>query len=142
MNKEEREKFWIEQEELILLGGACFSEWCTFISKSVYDAFINGADIATVITSIACIETYFKTENFENKNKSIMQLINEADFLDKEEKESLHKLRTYRNSWVHAKRLDDSDILADETPFLIEAEEMAILSVKLLLTVLFSNPFI
>ncbi len=113
-----------------------------FISKSVYDAFVNGADLATVITSLACIETFFKTENPENKDKSLAQLIDEASFLDEEEIENLHLLRRYRNSWVHADCLDDTELLKDDTAFYAEVEEMAILSVKMLLTVLFSNPWI
>lgn len=142
MNRDERERYFAEQEDTLLRGGVSISEWCTFISKSVYDAFVNGADLATVITSMACIETFFKTEYPENKDKSLAQLIDEASFLDEEEIENLHLLRRYRNSWVHADRLDDTEILTDDTAFYTEAEEMAILSVKMLLTVLFSNPWI
>jgi len=141
MNSNERECFWMAQEESLLLGGAAFSEWCTFISKSVYDAFVNGADLATVITSIACIETYFKTETTEDKNKSLAQIIDESDFSEKD-KNDLHLLRKYRNSWVHADRIDDKEILLDDTKFILEAEKMAMLSVKMLLKVLFSNPFV
>lgn len=142
MNRDERERYFVEQEDKLLRGGVSFSEWCTFISKSVYDAFVNGADLATVITSMACIETYFKTEDPKNKDKSLAQLINEASYLDEEEIVNLHLLRRYRNSWVHADRLDDTEILDDDTAFYAEAEEMAILSVKMLLKVLFSNPWI
>lgn len=142
MKKDERARFFVAQEDECLHGGASFSEWCAFISKSVYDAFVNGADLATVITSMVCIETYFKTENPENKDKNLAQLIDKASFLDNEEKENLHLLRRYRNSWVHADRLDDTEILMDQTKIDAELEEMAKLSVKMLLTVLFSNPFI
>ena len=135
MNRNERECFWVAQEENHLLGGVAFSEWCTFISKSVYDAFVNGADLATVITSLACIETYFKTENMEDKNKSLAQ-IDESNF-SKEDRNNLHLLRKYRNSWVHSDRIDDKEILLDDTRFISEAEKMAILSVKMLLKVLF-----
>lgn len=79
-----------------MLSGVSFSEWCTFISKSVYDAFVNGADLATVITSMACIKTYIKTEDPENKDKRLTQLIDEASFLNEVEIENLHLLRRYR----------------------------------------------
>ena len=75
MNKIEREQYFLETHDSLLLGGVCFSEWCTFISKSIYDAFVNGADLATVITSMACIETYFKTENPTCKGKNLADLI-------------------------------------------------------------------
>lgn len=142
MNKQEREAFFVEQEDSLLKGGASFSEWCTLISKSVYDAFVNGADLATIITAMTCIETYLKTENPDRKKHTLAQLIDEEIFLSKEDKHQLHILRKYRNSWVHADRLDDTDLFTDENKYLRELEEMASLSVKMLLTVLFSHPFI
>lgn len=142
MNRAEREEYFLQQEDELLKGGAAFSEWCTFISKSVYDAFVNGADLATVITAVVCIETYLKTENMGSKNKNLAQLIDEEPFLSDDEKEQLHILRKYRNGWVHADRLDDTDLLKDEEPYSKELENMAFLSIKMLLTVLFSHPFI
>ncbi|MEG1875865.1 MAG: hypothetical protein RR185_09910, partial [Angelakisella sp.] len=133
---------FLDQEEKLLKGGACFSEWCTFILKSVYDAFVNGADLATVITAMACIETYFRTSDGKIKHRNLVSLINEACFLDETGKMQLHTLRKYRNGWVHCDNLDDELILRDEAPYSIEAEEMAVLSVKMVLTVLFSHPFV
>ena len=142
MNKAEREEYFMQQEDELLKGGAAFSEWCTFISKSVYDAFVNGADLATIITAVTCIETYLKTENLNSKRKNLAQLIDEEPFLSDEDKSQLHILRKYRNGWVHADRLDDTDLLENEEQYHQELEEMALLSVKMLLTVLFSHPFI
>ena len=142
MNKQEREIYFFEQEEKALRGGAAFSEWCTFISKSVYDAFVNGADLATIITTVTCIETYFKTENPECKNRSLAQLIDTDTFLSEEEKKQLHILRKYRNSWVHSDRIDDAELLENEIKYQNEIEEMSLLSVRMLLIVLFSNPFV
>ena len=142
MTQKEREQFWIRTEDELLLGGACFSEWCTFISKSVYIAFTNGTDLATIITSMACIETYFKTEDPSIKSENLASLIDSNALLTETEKHQLHILRKYRNSWVHVDRIDDAPILTDELPFLKEAEEMACLSVRMLMVVLFSSPFV
>lgn len=142
MNTSERMQYFIDLEDELLLGGVAFSEWCTFILKSVYDAFIGGADLATIITVTACIETYFITENSNDKGKNLAKLIEEADFLSDKEKVSLHKLRKYRNSWVHVDRIDDSDLLINEQRYDKEVEEMSILSIRLLHIVLFSNPFV
>ena len=90
MNKAEREEYFLQQEDELLKGGAAFSEWCTFISKSVYDAFVNGADLATIITTVTCIETYLKTENLDSKKKNLSQLIDEEPFLSDEDKFQLH----------------------------------------------------
>lgn len=142
MDKRERKIYFTKQEEELLKGGAIFSEWCTFISGSVYEAFVNGADLATIITALTCIETFFKTENPDSKNKKLVQLIDEDTFLSEEEKEQLHILRKYRNSWVHADRLDDTELFENEAKYKKEIEKMSLLSIRMLLTVLFSNPFI
>lgn len=142
MNKAEREEYFFQQEDELLKGGAAFSEWCTFISKSVYDAFVNGADLATIITAVTCIETYLKTENLDSKKKNLSQLIDEEPFLSDEDKSQLHILRKYRNGWVHADRLDDIDLLENEERYQQELETMALLSIRMLLIVLFSHPFI
>lgn len=69
MDKAAREEYFLAQEDELLKEGAAFSEWCTFISKSVYDAFVNGADLATIITALVCIETYLKQKMWEAKTK-------------------------------------------------------------------------
>jgi hypothetical protein len=140
VNKQEREIYFFEQEEEALRGGASFSEWCTFISRSVYDAFVNGADLATIITAVTCIETCFITESPECKNRSLAQLIDAETFLSEEEKTQLHILRKYRNSWVHSDRIDVSELLENENKYQNELEDMALLSVRMLLIVLSSNP--
>jgi len=105
-------------------------------------AFIHGADLSTVVMSLACIETYFKTENPDLHKKSLFYLIDTETALSEEERQNLHKLRHYRNRWVHMYDLDDDEILNDETSFIHEAEEMACLAVKMLLTVLFLDQFV
>ena len=142
MTQNERERYWMSLEEELLLGGAAFSAWCTFITKDVYAAFIAEADLSTVVMSLACIETYFKTENPDLHGKSLCSIIDYDNSLSDDEKLALHKLRKYRNKWVHMYSLDDDEILEDETPFVFEAEKMACLAVKMLLTVLFMNQFV
>ncbi|HEY5583240.1 MAG TPA: hypothetical protein VIK78_01970 [Ruminiclostridium sp.] len=142
MNKEEREYFFIQQEESLLKGGASLSEWCTFMSKSVYVAFVNGADLATIITVMACIETYFKTEELSMQKKNLAFLIDKYPFLGEKGKENLHMLRKYRNRWVHIDCIDDTPVLKNEDIFIDEVQRMACLSIEMLLTVLFSHPYI
>lgn len=63
-------------------------------------------------------------------------------FIDEETREKLHKLRKYRNHWVHINNLDDKPIIKSEDVFLKEVEVIAFLSINLLLKVLFSQPLI
>ena len=142
MDQQNREEFFEEHLESMLVGGVAFSEWCTFILKSVHDAFVHGADLATIITAVACIETYLKTENPDSQQVNLVKLIDNDPFLSYDEKAELHKLRKYRNGWVHANKLDDTDLLQNEGRYLDELKEMAFLSIKMLLTVLLSNQFI
>lgn len=55
MDSIERAQYWIDLEDTLLIGGCTISEWCTFISKSVYDAFVAGANLAVIITAMACL---------------------------------------------------------------------------------------
>lgn len=142
MNKTERENYFNDCVEELLIGGTAISEWCTFVSKSVYDSFVNGADLATVITALACIEAYCKIEYEEYQKSSLSAIIDSLDFLSTEDKVILHSLRKYRNHWVHFQELDDSPILENEQKYIDEAEQNAILAVRLLIKVLFSNAFI
>ena len=125
-----------------LVGGASFSEWSVFISKSFYTSFVNGADLSAIITALACIESFFRTEDPSSKNKKLYELINECTFLNDEEKNNLHCLRQFRNQWVHLDDCDDSSIIKNEGYYEKECENMAFLSVEVLFAVLFSNPFI
>ena len=138
----EREEYFLTKNEELLSGGAAFSEWCTFVSKSVYNAFISSADLSAIITSLACIETFFRTEDKFSKGKKLFQLINEYSFLDDKTKKDLHRLRKFRNHWIHLDEIDDSDIIHNEVKYEIECKKMAFLSIELLLKVLFSQPFV
>lgn len=66
-------------------------------------------------------------------------MIDEYPFLSEEEKQQLHLLRKYRNKWVHIDQLGDTPILQEEI-YAHEIENMAFLSIKLMLLVLFSQP--
>ena len=144
MTQEAREQYLTDLEKELLLGGASFSEWCTFIAKDTETAFIHGADLSTVVMSLACIETYLKTESPELQKQSLYSLVGNETSLSAEEKHSLNKLRRYRNRWIHCSidDLDDAAILENESDFIREAEEMACLAVKMLLTVLFLNQYV
>ena len=142
MDSFERDQYWMDLEQELLKGGAGCSEWCTFISKDVYTAFTSGADLSTVVMSLACIETCLKTENFVTSKQSLSSLIEEDTFLTDEEKSSLHELRQYRNKWVHMYDVDDTEIIENEELFVQEAEKKAYLAVKMLLTVLYLNQYI
>ncbi|MDR2546349.1 MAG: hypothetical protein LBC96_02410 [Lachnospiraceae bacterium] len=142
MNQKEREQYWIDLEDKFLKGGAAFSEWCSFIAKDTFAAFVHGADLSTTVMALACVETYLKTENPDLQNQPLYSLVDKESALSCEEKEALNKLRHYRNKWVHTYDLDDDEIVECEAHFIQEAEEMACLAVKMMLTILFLNQYV
>jgi len=142
LSKQDREQYWLDLEESLLVGGAAYSEWCNFIAKDTYTAFIHGADLSSIVMSLACIETYLKTENPDLRKQPLSLLIDNESLLSDNERQILHKLRRYRNKWVHMYDLNDDEILENEASFSHEAEEMSCLAVKMLLTILFIDQFI
>lgn len=142
MESNDRAELLLKLDDELLLGGVIISEWCVFITKSTDIAFVNKADLATIITALAGIESFLRTEDYQSKGKNLYKLIDDYDFIDAETKNELHNLRRYRNSWVHLENNDDEPILINEDRYIKEVEEMAILAVTLLRKVIYSNQFI
>lgn len=82
-----------------------------------------------------------KTENPNLRKQPLYSLVGCDGSLTNEEVKAINELRSYRNRWVHCNMddLNDDAILENEEPFIREAQEMACLAIKMLLTVLFSN---
>lgn len=139
-SKEEREQFFYEESERLLLGGASPTEWSVFISESVYLSFINGADLSTIIMAGVCIEAYLRSE-IKGKQK-FAELIDDGQYLlSSDLQERLHNFRKYRNSWVHCDSRDDTKIFACREAIENDLEKWAYKSITLLFEVLYSNPF-
>jgi hypothetical protein len=137
--KEIREMYFLNKSEM-LVGGAIISEWCIYVSESVYTTFINQSDVATIITSIVCIEAFIR-EEIQDFNTNFFKLVN-AFGLDKETTKKLHKLRKFRNSIVHDKVLYDKYSEKDRQLYQEKCEDMAFLSIELIFLVFYSIPMI
>ena len=132
----EREKLLINIQDEILKGGICVQDWTTFQLENAYLAFCAGADLACILMCQASIESFIRDD--ENlKDSSFYDLIEHSSF-DEEFKLRLHKLRAYRNKWVHINEQGDRDLNIDYK----ELEEMAIFSYRLTLEVFHYYPFI
>jgi hypothetical protein len=142
MEKINRAELLIELDNELLQGGVILSEWCVFIVKSADIAFINEANLATIITAMAGIESFLRTEDHKSKGKNLYRLIEDYDLVDSKAKNELHRLRRYRNGWVHLENEDDEDILINEEKYIKEVEDMAVLAITLLRTVVYSNQWV
>lgn len=129
-------------DDELLKGGATMSEWCAFIVRECDYAFVAGANLATVITSVAAIETYLRAEYAASKRIRLADLIDQAP-IAQELREDIHKLRKYRNTWVHvATPEDDQAILDKPEVYDAELEEWAKLAQRTLRRTIYENPWV
>lgn len=131
-NDEERLAQLVALDEDILKGGLALSEWCSFIIREADMAFVKGAYLASILTAVSGIEAFLKAESGGGLNSRLSDLIQDAD-LPPPLKADLHKLRNYRNKWVHIEEpLDDSKALENPNEFKLELEEMALFAANVL----------
>lgn len=137
-----RYEFLLRLDEELLLGGAMFSEWCTLIVRECDLAFVAGADLATIITATAGIETYLRAEYGSAKRLTFAELISRAPIAS-QLAEDMHKLRRYRNGWVHiANPEDDSKASIDDPAIDEELATWAVFAQRVLRRTLYENQWI
>lgn len=142
MPEEDRWKLINDLDDELLKGGVILSEWCCFIIKDTDIAFVAGANLATIITAIAGIETYLRSEYGGGQTESLHQLI-EVSPLDGSLKSDLHNLRRYRNKWVHVSDpWDHQELLDQPEKYERELETMAMTAVRTLRRTIYENPWI
>ncbi|MCW7471725.1 hypothetical protein [Leptospira kanakyensis] len=140
-DQNEKWDYLLSLDEKYLQGGVMLSEYCTYLIKNCDLSFVIDAHLSTIITAVAGIETFLRSESSEIK-QSFQELINISN-LDNESKENLHRLRKFRNKWVHVNEpWNDSELLEFTEKVDKELEEYSILAVNLLRKVSYSNPFI
>jgi len=141
MTEDERWKYFLALDDELLISGVTVSEWCAFIVREADTAFAKGAHLASILTATSAIETYLRAEG-DGGRKSLNERIDDANFPE-DLTSDLHKLRLYRNEWVH---VDDpgNDRIVLERPEEIEMEleQMAVLAARILRRVLYSNQWI
>jgi len=140
MNRSERADYFLYLNDKYLIRGASIPEWCIFISESAYNAFINFADLAAVITALVGIESFLRIDNGNIKYKNLITLIDEYKYIDTKTKNQIHVLRKYRNRWVHFGEVDENPILENKQFYVDEAEKMSILAMDLMMRALLSQP--
>lgn len=142
MNEAERWNFLCTLDEELLRGGVMLSEWCCFIVREADTAFAGGAHLATIITAMAGIETYLRSEYGGDTRDSLHQLIGHSP-LDESLKADLQTLRNYRNKWVHVGRpWDDQELAERPEKYERELEEVAFLAVRALRLTIYENPWV
>lgn len=104
--------------------------------ENAYIAFCAGADLACILMCQAAIESYMRDDE-GLKNRSFYDLIEQCSY-DAKTKIKLHKLREYRNKWVHINEQKECNIQIDH----VELEKMALFAYRLTLEVFHYYPFV
>ena len=120
VGEDDRWQFILSLDEELLKGGATMSEWSVFIARECDLVFVAGANLATIIVAAAATETYLRAEYGTSSRSSFFKLIDQAPIAP-DLKDDLHKLRTYRNQWVHISNPEDDRSIHDK-PEIYEAE--------------------
>ncbi|MEJ6707459.1 MAG: hypothetical protein QNK92_01300 [Amylibacter sp.] len=118
------------------------SEWCALIVREFDYAFVGGANLATVVTATAAIETYLRAEYARAKRISLVDLIDNAP-IQQGLRDDIYKLRRYRNSWVHvATPEDDDEILQNPEAYVEQLEQWAKLAQRILRKTIYENKWV
>jgi hypothetical protein len=129
-------------DDELLKCGATMSEWCAFIVRDCDYAFVGGANLATIITASAAIETYLRAEYPTGKSIRLVDLIDSAP-IRQGLRDDIHRLRKYRNQWVHvATPEDDEEILQDPEAYEAQLEEWAKLAQRILRQTIYENQWV
>lgn len=139
MNRNERDAYIFQLDVDLLKGGVILSEWSTFLVRDADEAFCAGADLATILVAQAAIESHLRYEysHLQSSNGGFYNLIEQSPLSD-ELKAALHRLRKYRNRWVHVNDPhDDSDLMRRPEYYENELETMALLAIKALREVIY-----
>ena len=141
MTEEEKWQYLADLDEQLLQGGVILSEWATFLIKDADAAFAHGVYLASILTSMAGVETQLRSEGSGSKQRFV-ELIDVSD-LENDLKQELHVLRKYRNKWVHvADPWDDNSLLESPEKHEAELEDMARRCAVALRRTIYSNPWV
>ena len=142
MTGEERNAYILRLDDELLLGGVILSEWCTLITQQADIAFEAGADLAALLIAVSGIETHLRSESSSDQSVRLHRLIDDSGMSDPLKKD-LHAMRRYRNRWVHVDEpWQDEELLSNPERTLNELESMSTLAMRLLRTVLYTNPWV
>lgn len=142
MNQSDRWAQLVALDEELLKGGVILSEWCSFIVREADIAFASGANLASILTAVSGIETYLRSEHSETGRERLVELIEHAS-IKTELKSDLHKLRKYRNKWVHLDEpWDDEEILERPEEIELELEKMAFFAARTLRRTIYENQWV
>lgn len=129
-------------DEEYLEGGAVLSELCSIIIRDADIAFVHGAYLSAIFSAVSGVETYLRAEYSTGSRQRLTDLIDQAPLLT-DLKTDLHRLRKYRNRWVHVDSpWDDCEVLKNSDEIADELAEIAFFAMTVLRRTIYENPAI
>ena len=128
-------------DDELLNGGVILSEWCSHIVRETDLAFVGGAHLAVILTAVAGVETYLRSEYAVTGKERLVELISQSA-IPRQLKKDLHRLRKYRNEWVHVDEPWNDEVLLDPEKAERELEGMALLAVHALRHTIYENQLV
>lgn len=142
MDQHERHQLLVDLDKELLVGGVTLSEWCVHIVRECDVVFVAGADLATIITAAAGVETHLRAEYGGSERFSFAELIARAP-IEPRLAERLHELRRYRNRWVHVAHPHlDASFSSDSPDIAQELQSWAIFAQRVLRQTLYENQWL
>lgn len=139
MTEQERWDLLTKLDEDLLTGGVILSEWCSFLTREADMAFAREAYLASILTAMSAIETHLRAESMDSGKAPLIELI-QTSGLETQLKDELHRLRKYRNKWVHVDDpWGDQELIDHPDRYERQFEQMSFVAVKALRRVIYSN---
>ena len=144
MESNEKWQFISELDEKYLIGGVIISEWTACLVRDADGAYCAGSNLAAILAAQAAIECHLRYEysGFHSGRRLSFYDVIEQSPIDKWLKINLHKLRTFRNRWVHVNEPhNDSELLERADYHELELEEFAKFTIEQLRCVIYLEQF-
>jgi len=135
-------EFIVSLDERYLKGGVMLSEWTASLVRDADTAFCSGAHLSAILilSSQAAVECHLRYEysSFHNSDRLGFYDLIEQSPIDAELRVELHRIRRFRNRWVHMNDPhDDDDLLARPEYHEKQLEEFATFTIEQLRRVIY-----
>ncbi len=108
-------EFIVSLDVRYLKGGVMLSEWTASLVRDADTAFCSGANLSAILSAQAAMECHLRYEysSFHNSDRLGFYDLIEQSPIDAELRVELHRIRRFRNRWVHVNDPhDDDDLVA------------------------------
>lgn len=145
MSADAKSEFIVSLDERYLKGGVVLSEWTASLVRDADTAFCSGAFLSAILSAQAAMECHLRYEYSSYHNSDFLGFYDliEQSPIEAELREELHRIRRFRNRWVHVKDPHDDDELLEFPEYHQKhIEEFATATIEQLRRVIYLEQFV